>query len=202
MAKPKPFGISEEEILKLKEEKEKILGYFICGYPTRVEDEVVVCKNPAGKDTNHSGVGRCRQHGGTGGLVHTGKWIQGKKANSFLSIVKKYEKQVDYDNLMNEMAVARGILESSCNVEWMTVQDKALILKAAETISGLVEKQMKIEERFSYTIEDVKFMFSQITNILDELIDDVTLKKKLFTDLAQVTLLKGKSGRGKEEVNG
>lgn len=193
MAKPKPFGISEADIQKLKEEEEKILGYFICGYPIRVEDEIVVCKNIAGKDTNHPGVGRCRQHGGTGGLVHTGRWVQGKEANSFLAIVKKYENQADYDNLMKEMAIARGILEQSCNSEFLPIQEKALMLKAVETISSLVEKQMKIEERFSYTIEDVKFMFSQITNILDDLIDDVTLKKRLFTDLAQVTLLKGRS---------
>ena len=194
MAKAKPLGISEEEIQKLKEDQEKILGYSICGYPTTDDDnKIVVCKNHAGKDTHHFGTGRCRQHGGVGGLVTTGRYIQGKKANSFLEIVKKYEGQSDYDNLMKEMAIARGILEATCNLPDLTTQDMALLLKATETISSLVEKQMKIEERFSYTIEDIKSVFTQITNILDILIEDVALKKKVFTDLAQVTLLKGKS---------
>ena len=193
MARAKPQGISEEEIQKLVEEQEKILGYVICGYPATVEGEAVVCKNPAGKDTHHFGTGRCRQHGGVGGLVTSGRYIQGKKANSFLEIVKKYEGQANYDNLMKEMAVARGILEDTCESQDLTIHEKALLLKATETISGLVEKQMKIEERFSYTIEDVKSMFTQITNILDTLIEDIALKKKVFTDLAQVTLLKGRS---------
>ena len=198
MAKPKPFGISEEEVQKLVETQEKVLGYSICGYPTDVENKVVVCKNHAGKDTHHFGTGRCRQHGGVGGLVTTGRYIQGKKANSFLEIVKKYEDQSNYDNLMKEMAVARGILEDTCSNEDLSIHEKALLLKATETISGLVEKQMKIEERFSYTIEDIKGMFTQITGILDTSISDIALKKRIFTELAQITLLKGKSRSSNE----
>jgi hypothetical protein len=88
-------------------EAEDRLKYKICGYPSYDESgNVKICKQKAGYLTHHSGVGRCKFHGGSGRSMTTGahsKYLPRiRTVDEFVSQWKdiQYRVETDYTSSM------------------------------------------------------------------------------------------------------
>jgi len=198
MFKPKLF-ISEREYKELKYKIEQEKGYEICGYPIQTKEGVSLCKLPAGAGTTHPGVGRCMRHGGNCG-PKDGSGLYGYQSSPFslFRIINKYEHDTHWESLEKELATARGILESIMNrVAEGEKPDLGATLATLKTIADLVEKRIKIEERNSYSIEDIKLFLKQIVEVINTTIKDFELRKELLMNLQKVKLLR--LGKKEEE---
>jgi len=191
---PKKAFISEEEYNRRKKEIEDEKGYSVCGYPIQTSTGVHLCRQPAGHGTEHLGEGRCRDHGGAGGRIKSGMYSGFKSSPySLFNLIKKYEAQVNWQDLSKELASARSILSGLLNrVGEGDPADVAAVLATLKTVADLVEKRIRIDERQNYSMEDVKEFLRRIVAVIDAVIKDVRLKKTLFTELQKVRLTRTK----------
>ena len=201
--KPKADWLTEEQLKEMVAEEEKKIGHKICGYPIAEKDGVKICKKPAGAETNHLGVGRCKAHGGVSGFKSgiNSIYTSEEKKFSLLNVIKRYEQQTDWDTLRTELATARGILEATISDSNKTGKifptQVAMMLKTIDTIGSTVEKQTKLEERNLYTLGEIQMILKQIIEIIESDVESVSIKKRLFEHFKGIILQKQKSKKEK-----
>jgi len=103
-------------------------------------------------------------------------------------LVKKYEEEGNWADLKREIFTAKAILEGlSANV----VDERTLvaILKTIETIASAVEKQLKIEEKTSISLEQFAILVQRIIQIIEENVSNFEEKRKIFDEMEKLLKL-------------
>jgi translation initiation factor 2B subunit (eIF-2B alpha/beta/delta family) len=103
-------------------------------------------------------------------------------------LVKKYEEEGNWADLKKEIFTAKAILEGlSANV----VDERTLvaILKTIETIASAVEKQLKIEEKTSISLEQFAILVQRIIQIIEENVSNFEEKRKIFDEMEKLLKL-------------
>jgi hypothetical protein len=103
-------------------------------------------------------------------------------------LVKKYEEEGNWADLKKEIFTAKAILEGlSANV----VDERTLvaILKTIETIASAVEKQLKIEEKTSISLEQFAILVQRIIQIIEENASNFEEKRKIFDEMEKLLKL-------------
>jgi len=192
-----------EEEKRLIEEVEKEVGYRICGYISYDENNnLKICKKPAGWGTAHAGQGKCRLHGGVGRPVTSGKWVTYRNSDvkTIFERVKEYE-----DVLVKDHQESLKIVYALFNILDEVVRSGRVDVTTIEAIRRVLETKIKIEElelrrkkleESTFTEEEVLVLVRRIFEIIEECVSSIEEKRKIFTRIANLSFFKRK---GKED---
>lgn len=159
MPKPQPDPLEEEREGK-------------CNY---VKTDGYRCKNPAGRGTDHPGIGRCRQHGGVGRPIIHGKYSQTLEYRKDWQ--EKYQefREADIQKLEDEIARARVMalqIEEHIASNFEDVETflslSNVMLKTLDAITKMSERANKIMfgERHVLDIQTVQVISHQVVDIM------------------------------------
>lgn len=149
-----------------------------------------------GKQCNNLAVGEtgvCKFHGGLGGRPpKTGLQVKSSKTDLDVKVEQALT-DPNLKNLVNEIALARGLLMKVLEEVDEGEIDKKVFYKALsniDTIRKLVETQIKIEteNKFMISISELRLYMNQCGLILVNILSDVfeKLEKQFNTDLSDL----------------
>ena len=184
--KPKNLGKTDIEILVADTQKEK--NYPICGYISAKSDGTFsVCKQKAGAGTQHTGEGRCRDHGGCGRPMTTGNWgiykpeeiqtLFQKVSNYHTLLMKDHEETLKYANILVE-ELSKTPLNSEKDSTRLEV-----LRRCIETKAKVEQLQFKRLEKDTLSFLEVSKLFSQVLTIIDQEVTDIVSKKRIFSKI-------------------
>jgi hypothetical protein len=173
-----------DRIAQLEAEK----GYKICGARNR---QGKPCTNKAGKETDHFGIGRCNDHGGSNQSPSSAGYTTGVRAKiKYPDIIQKVEQLKSdrdifdlRDHIFLMEAVAQTILENATEVE-----DLIPLVKVIESVTKAVQRLHEIEvgRRYVISVENLGNVIGRVVEVIERHVPDPYLRSLIAADIIKV----------------
>lgn len=144
------------------------------------------CRNPAGRGTDHPGVGRCKQHFGNVPVTHgmRSRYRIGKK-----SLSERFHRHANDPQLLdmrNEIAVLAALLDEALDSEMI---DRDICTRLAEAVSKAKDRLHANASKQAFSVDQMKrFWANQSRTIEFVLKDHPELLARLLDALRQVPI--------------
>lgn len=180
-------------------------GRKYCGAMTK---RGVPCRAPAGRGTDHPGVGRCRNHGGASPIRH-GRYSQIKR-EELREAIERYEADPDPLNILAEIAAARALFEDFINryqefadalVAWheswredegpskpRQILDISDAYRILSEITKMVERVEKIRAANAVSRPDLIRIMTEMGRVVERHVTDEATREKIKDGWLEIRL--------------
>lgn len=162
--------------------------YPVCGARNRQGD---LCRNQAGKGTDHLGFGRCKFHGGVNQSPASKNWKHGLNAKvSYPSIAEKARQLRENrdvfdlrDHIFLMEAIAQTVLENA-----KTVDDLFPLVKVVDTCTKAIQRLDEIEHGRKYVIsvESLGGILTRVVDVIGRHVPDPYLRALIAEDIMKI----------------
>lgn len=161
---------------------------FYCRGWNAKEHRKKYCRARAGAGTDHTGVGRCKFHGGksqNASAMKSGKYAKIARPE-LRALIEAAAKEKNPLDMLPTLAKAKGILDSAIKEYEHDQSEVALadLTRAADTVSKIT---FRIEQqRGMIPIDRVRLFMEQVYRHVEDIVKDQAAQKKLIEAIGSV----------------